>query len=1320
MAIEFEGYLRRQAHTAFLILIGMLASCGIASAQQQLVTAGSIIPLSHSNQYCQIYKIINAPNGDTILLDVCGGGGYGSIYQLKKGSTTFNTIASSIDSSGTYWNEGMAMDAVGNLYITDRYSGSQHVYRVPYNGGNYQFSASLDSWEPTINGGFNGKGTIGVAWYDNPARDGSGILFVSEQNANAIVAIPVNADGTVPTFTGGTNNGLARFQYLVNNLATNVIPMDADVNGNVYFIENPYTQASNRATGVFFIPASTIQACLAASANGGADPTVACISGTESSLARIDPGNPEKFNGLTHDAAGNIYVGDASDGYGGTRNGLLMIPNTSGSPVGVTASSFNFGQSMYLAPVAVNANPAIDYRGFIWLPTGSASNYDLPGSGAVPGTGNFVLYQLGAANLGATPVGTPSATGTVIYTFSGTVTPAAFGGSQPGGTAQFSAVATNPYPPAAGTAPAIPCTAGMQYIEYSTCLYWVALTPQGANSVGTVSGELDMLNSAKQPIPGSSIYLDGVGQGPAAALLIPAQQTPLSTGLTSPAQVAGDSVGNSYVADPGQGKVLMFPAGTTTAAAGTSIGTGLTAPTGVAVDGAGDVYIADSGKVFEVPAVNGVLNPAGQTTLATGLGANLNLAVDGEDNVYVADPNNGRVVRLFNPQAANLLEGLNTIGTGFTKPTAVAVDNAGDLFVADGTTLSEINAYGGQSTITSGLVAPVTGLAVDPSGSVYVAQSGGVLRIPYVTSSNGSGLNFNDAAAIDQGGVTTPSGIGIDSLGNIYVSAPSYAVSSVGSTGAVSTAVNTPNLLVLNGALANFGIVSQQTQSNPVDVNVFDIGNLPLALTGAPTFGGANAADYSIETDGQNPCDTTGATTVASASSCQLGVTVTAAGLGVSQGTMAVGTNAVNAPTTNAVLEAYSSDLLCKTQTSITLNPSSGLTYPGSATVTSTTTAVSSTCSPGNVPQGGNVVLTLQPQAKGAAPSTQTAQLSASGAYTFNLTGLSGGTYVIYVSYRGDALFGGSSSTRTFSTTVAQASPAVVLGTPAGITAINGVYYVGQGATATLTAGVTSMVGTPTGSVSFDNGSTLADPAQGPVILDGGGNAIFSTANLPAGTSTSNLGALYNVTAVYSGDTNFATVTSQPVTIEIIPPVALITASPASVTTSAGTPATTTLSVLGLDGYSPKANVQLYCDSTTLPKYSECTFDVPQPDLFDAKGTAVTSHLTVTTNLAISLSETRRGPSPIAFAGLFGMGMLGLAFRKRLKVNQLLLAIICVTMLGASAVGLTGCTNSNYSHTPASPQNTTPSGTYQVSVYTVDLQTNQRSSLPFTMSITVQ
>ncbi len=254
------------------------------------------------------------------------------------------------------------------------------------------------------------------------------------------------------------------------------------------------------------------------------------------------------------------------------------------------------------------------------------------------------------------------------------------------------------------------------------------------------------------------------------------------------------------------------------------------------------------------------------------------------------------------------------------------------------------------------------------------------------------------------------------------------------------------------------------------------------------------------------------------------------------------------------------------------------------------------------------------------------------------------------------------------------------------------------------------------------NGSTVL----GTAALNASGTATFNTANLAAGPSTSQIGQVYNITAVYSGDANFASTTSAVTSLEIVPPSALITANPASITTKAGVPVQSTLTITPLEGYAPKLGATLFCDNTTLPQYSECTFDVPTVDIYDAKGAPVTSHVTISSNLPVNVGALRkseplgRGPSPVEYAGLFGLGVLGLALRRKTRLNAKLLTLACVLVLAGSFAGLAGCTNSGYTHTPPSPQVTTPSGTYHVSIYTVDLTTNQRSSLPFTLTLTVQ
>jgi hypothetical protein len=114
------------------------------------------------------------------------------------------------------------------------------------------------------------------------------------------------------------------------------------------------------------------------------------------------------------------------------------------------------------------------------------------------------------------------------------------------------------------------------------------------------------------------------------------------------------------------------------------------------------------------------------------------------------------------------------------------------------------------------------------------------------------------------------------------------------------------------------------------------------------------------------------------------------------------------------------------------------------------------------------------------------------------------------------------------------------------------------------------------------------------------------------------------------------------------------------------------------------------------------------------------SHVTITTNIPTNESALRTN-SPIAFAGLFGLGLLGVVLRRKGKFGRSPLTLGCLMLVVAGIfAGFSGCTNSGYTHTPPSPVVATPPGTYGVVIYAVDLSTGKISSLPFTLSVTIQ
>ncbi len=1263
MAIGASVNGRRLARRAFAAIVGLTSLLQVAGAQTT-VTSGSPIPTTHS-VWGQVIKAQVARNGSVVFLDWSNSG----LYQLRPGSSSFTSIASGapLEAAGTYWNSGMTMDAKDTIYIADRY-GTAHFFRIPYNpvDGTWDFT-SANAWGATIGNGSVSLQTFDVSFINSAAQDGSGTLVVATETSPSIFTVPVDNQGNWGNAT-----------IVVSGLKAKAARITTDVNGNIYFVEDDGGGATSYVKGIFFIPA------------GKSGVTGAGDGSAESQLSRIDPtSNAAQFSGLALDAAGNIYLDSQVDNVGGAFSGVLMVPNISGSPIGVSATSFNYSAAVYLAPVTSSATLAIDPRGYLWIPT-STGGWTPPGSLVSPGTKNVVLWQMGAANAGSSPVGTVGTPTTVYYNFSTLVTPGTFTLSQPGSGSDFVASTTNPILDPTVTPAQTACTAGKQYTSLSSCPYWVALNPR---ATGAVAAKLAMLDANNKVIPQSTTNLSGIGVGAAISLLVPTTQTQIGGSLNSPQQTAADALGNSYVADAGLGQVLQFAPGSTAASMGVTIGTGLKSPTGVAVDGAGDVFIGDSGKVIEIPFVNGALSPGGQITVRTGLGSNLKLAVDGSGNVFVADADNARIVKISNPLTTTVIPGLVTVGSGFTKPSAIATDNAGDVFVADKNTLYEIPAVfdGPPIAITNSLVAPVTGLAVDPSGSVDVAQSGGILRIP----ANAGVLSANSAVAIDSGAVTAPTGLSIDPLGNLYVS---------------DTTGSMPRLLRLNlNAAADLGQVSPFVPSNPVDIDAFNIGNAPLTLMPDPTFSGAQGSDFSTTAAAQSACDTTGGTSVAPGSFCIIDVVLTASSSSpaLRSGTMSVTSNATNAATVTAALTGTAVNNLEMSKVSVMVNPPT-TGFPGTATASVTVAPTVSTITP-----TGQVILTLINQnAKLRQTTVLPAGNLANGQVSFGLKGILGGTYTVQAVYHGDSQFSGGRVTTTL--TVNTAAPTVTLSNPSNVTPTLGVYYVQLGTATTLTASVTSSLGTPTGNVSFTNGSAVADPTQNPVALNANGSASFSTLNLAAGS--------YALSAGYNGDQNFSPVASKPVAFQVIPPSILITSNPATISTKAGTPVQAKLTMQSLVGYEAtnlqNGGVFVACDNTTVPKYSECTFDVPQVQISAASPGIST--VTLSTNLPVNVSSVASRSSGIVFAGLFGLGLLGFGFRRRLTLYSKPFGTLCMAlMLTGLSLGAAGCTNAGYTTTPPAPHVVTPAGSYNIRLYATDPITGAVKTLPFTLAVTI-
>src|SRR2546423_186039 len=180
--------------------------------------------------------------------------------------------------------------------------------------------------------------------------------------------------------------------------------------------------------------------------------------------------------------------------------------------------------------------------------------------------------------------------------------------------------------------------------------------------------------------------------------------------FNSPAGVAVDSAGNTYVADTANSTIRKItPAGVVTTFAGLAGSTGSAArfnfPSGVAVDraGTGNIYVGDTnnftirqitpaGVVTTLAGSPGVRGGANGTGSAATFYLPLGMAVDSAGNIYVADADvctirkiaPGGVVSTF---AGSFSKAGSQNGTGsaarFNLPTDVAVDSSNNVYVAD-------------------------------------------------------------------------------------------------------------------------------------------------------------------------------------------------------------------------------------------------------------------------------------------------------------------------------------------------------------------------------------------------------------------------------------------------------------------------------------------------------------------------------------------------------------------------------------------------------------------------------------------------------------
>jgi uncharacterized protein (TIGR03437 family) len=707
------------------------------------------------------------------------------------GNRDFSGDGSQAANAGLNQPSSVAVDSSGNVYIADRLN--HRIRKVTPTG-------IISTFAGNGTAGFSGDGgAAGSANLNSPsvvAVDSSGNVYIADTNNRRIRR--VTPGGTISTYAG---NGNVNFSGdggpAISAGISSPAGLAFDSQGNLYV-----SDGNNR---VRKITAAGVISTFAGGGTGATGDGGAATSATLSTPA-----------GLAVDAVGNVYISDEFNNKVRRVNAAGTISTYAGGAL--VGGNFGDGNQATNASLALPIGLAIDLNGNLLIADSNHGRIRKASASAAPPivvspTSMSFSYQIG---------GTAPAKQTLTVTSNVGV--------------------LNVSVTASGAVSGTP---------------WLSVSPTSGNTPLTVTVTADPTALTANLYQGTITITPPVSAG----------GSPLTVNV-------------GFLVTTGTGSISTFagngiqgcpPDGTAATAAL------FTKPIGLTIDPSGSVYVAEagcfiirklSGGTITTVAGNGTIGfsgdggPATKAALNPPLNTYQGITMDGGGNLYIADSGNKRIRKASTSGAMSTVAGNGTLiaaadgvaatNTGLIDPRGVAVDGAGNIYIAEtsgarirrvisdgtihtyaGTGVFGDSGDGGQAT--SAQISSPYGIAIDAANNLYISDVG-ASKIRKVNASgvistvagNGQRGSSGDGGAATSASID-PLGIAVDSAGNVFFADQdnNKVREIVAATGLIKTVAGDGNL----GFKGDGGPAINAQLNSPAALTIDTAGNLYVADT---------------------------------------------------------------------------------------------------------------------------------------------------------------------------------------------------------------------------------------------------------------------------------------------------------------------------------------------------------------------------------------------------------------------------------------------------------------------------------------------------------